>query len=187
MAKRGIFETLGLVERVPEEDSGGYIERRYTPGGEEETEDLTEAESVEEVKDTLVADIYQNNNITDLSSSIYKVEDVMSSLPMEMPTDTKRKSVLGILASFSLTEESVSDDGTMRMEILESVKNQIKNKNDDEISMKVTNVENLKSQIESLQREISELQESTRTSQELIDAEVNKIQSLVSFISGGGK
>lgn len=179
-----ILEKMGLVERVPREEEEYETEEVYTPG--EEVNEV-EAESVDEVKDTLIEDIYAKNNLTDMSASIFKVEDVMKSLPMEMATETKRGAVLGILTSFNLTSTDVTEDGEKRMEVLKSVQAQIEADNSAEISLRIQKIEDLKSQIENLNKEVSGLEESTKTSNELITAEVKKVQSLVDFIIGGNK
>ena len=181
----GFLEKMGLVERVPKDETEEYeTEEVYTPG--EEVSEV-EAASVDEVKDTLIEDIYAKNNLTDMSASIFKVEDVMKSLPMEMATETKRGAVLGILTSFNLTSTDVTEDGEKRIEVLKSVQAQIEADNNAEISLRIQKIEDLKFQIENLNKEVSGLEESTKTSNELITAEVKKVQSLVDFIIGGNK
>lgn len=178
----GLMEKLGLVERVPQESE---YEEDYVPTESEEEEVV--AESVDEVKDTLIEDIYSKNDLLDKSKSIFKVEDVMNSLPMEMATETKRGAVVGILSSFKLTPEDVTEDGENRVKVLKSVQEQIRSDNDEEISIRKQKIEDLKSQIENLNKEVSGLEESTKTSDEFITSEVKKVQSLVDFIKGGKK
>lgn len=40
--------------------------------------------------ETLVSDIYAQNELYDQSKSIFKIEDLMNALPKEMVTETKR-------------------------------------------------------------------------------------------------
>lgn len=181
-----ILEKMGLVERVPQENSGYETEDRYTEDYTEEEEVV--AESVELVdKETLISDIYSKNGLTDMSRSIFKAEDVIKSLPMEMATETKRNAVLGILSSFNLTATDVTEDGENRVKILKAVNKQIESDNQREIDIRSSQIEDLKHQIEDLNKEVSDLKEATSVSDSLITEEVQKVQSLVDFIIGGGK
>ena len=181
-----ILEKMGLIERVPQENSGYEPEDRYEEDYTEEEEVV--AESVDLVdKETLIQDIYSKNGLTDLSRSIFKAEDVIKSLPMEMATETKRNAVLGILLSFNLTATDVTEDGENRVKILKAVNKQIESDNQREIDIRTTQIEDLKRQIEDLNKEVSDLKEATSLSDSLITEEVKKVQSLVDFIIGGGK
>lgn len=186
MAKPRLLERMGLVERVPEDteyETSEVVDKTY-----ETEETAVSAESVDEVvKDTLISDIYAKNHITDLSSSIFKVEDVSKSLPMEMATDTKRSAVLGILSSFNLTATDVTADGENRVDVLESVQSQIQMENSAAIGDRKNRIEDLKSQIEVLNKEISDLESETETADDTINAEVKRIKDLINFIIGGKK
>lgn len=80
----GFLERMGLVEEVPIENIG------YDVNDDIEYEDEVEAELSEVNTDTLIDDIYTQNGLDDKSKSIFKVEDLINSLPKEMPTDAKR-------------------------------------------------------------------------------------------------
>ena len=84
----GLLTKLGLVEEVP---ANNYDEAVEEYSYEEETVEA-ELESVN--TETLIDDIYAQNNLADKSRSIFKVEELISSLPKEMATETKRNSVL---------------------------------------------------------------------------------------------
>ena len=96
-----------LIEEIPE-DVPEFDEELYM---EEETVEVN-TNSVSQ--DNLVSDIYNQNNLSDLSKSIFKVEELVNSLPKEMPNDTKKSTVLSILTSFGLTVDEVIADGNSR-------------------------------------------------------------------------
>ena len=54
-------------------------------------------------QDGFVQDVYEKNELADLSRSIFKVEQVMNSLPKEMATAVKKSTVHTILTSFDLS------------------------------------------------------------------------------------
>lgn len=174
----GLLKKLGLVEEVP---TNNYDEAVEEYSYEEETVEA-ELESVN--TETLINDIYAQNNLADKSRSIFKVEELISSLPKEMATETKRNSVLAILGSFNLTATDVVTDGEERVKILTSIKEQVDSDSKMTVAEKETQIEELKKSIEVLTVEIANEQEKARISNETISAEVAKVESLVKFVGG---
>lgn len=187
MGKDGSKKSLKslFVTEVPKGHTSSSRETdTYVPSFEDE--EPVEAEAVDLVdKDTFIESIYLTNNIADRSNSIFKVDDVMKTLPMEMANEVKRNTVLGILTSFNLTATDVVSDGENRIAILAAVDSQIKETNQNEINSREAKIEDLKQQIADLNKEVAELKEVTSTSESLINTETKKIQSLVDFIIGG--
>lgn len=174
----GLLTKLGLVEEVP---TNNYDEAVEEYSYEEETVEA-ELESVN--TETLIDDIYAQNNLADKSRSIFKVEELISSLPKEMATETKRNSVLAILGSFNLTATDVVTDGEERVKILTSIKEQVDSDSKMTVAEKEVQIEELKKSIEVLTVEIANEQEKARISNETISAEVVKVESLVKFVGG---
>jgi ligand-binding sensor domain-containing protein len=174
----GLFEKLGLVEAVPAENYGTVNE---TYSYEEE---IVEAELESVNTETLIDDIYIQNNLGDKSRSIFKVEELIATLPKEMVTETKRNSVLAILGSFNLTATDVVADGEERTKILSVIKEQVNSESELSITDKEAQIEELKKSIAALTVEIADEQEKVRVSNETITAEVNKIEQLIKFVGG---
>lgn len=173
----GLLEKLKLVEEIPTEPNA--FDEEYEIEYEE-----TDAELSEVNKDSLISDIYIQNNLEDKSKSIFKVEDLIASLPKEMPTDSKRNTVTSALAVFNLTSVEVVDDGEKRIETLNAILNQIENNTGNEISNKETAIEEHKKEISQLEKEISDKKEEMKFSQDTIKTEVDKIENLINFIGG---
>ena len=70
MAKKNIFERMGLVEKVEDDYEPPYEEDQNFEAEEELPEVNTEGVS----QDNLVADIYTANDLTDMDKSIFKDE-----------------------------------------------------------------------------------------------------------------
>ncbi len=174
----GLLTKLGLVEEVP---ANNYDEAVEEYSYEEETVEA-ELESVN--TETLIDDIYAQNNLADKSRSIFKVEELIFSLPKEMATETKRNSVLAILGSFNLTATDVVTDGEERIKTLTSIKEQVDSDSKMTVTEKEAQIEELKKSIEVLTVEIANEQEKARISNETISAEVAKVESLVKFVGG---
>lgn len=174
-----LLQKLGLVEEVPSDKFVASTEYDIV-----DDVDAVEAELESVNVDTLIDDIYAQNELADKSSSIFKVEELIASLPKEMVTDTKRNSVLAILGSFNLTATDVTTDGEERVKVLSAIKQQVTEATEISTADKEMQIEELKKQIASLTVEIANEREQTRISSETIDKEVSKIEELVKFIGG---
>lgn len=176
----GLLKTIGkaFVEEVPEEIYEAPMDLDAVE------EDVVEAELNEVDTNTLIEDIYTQNDLFDKSRSIFKVEELIASLPKEMVTDTKRSSVLAILGSFNLTATEVLEDGEKRIDILNSIKTQVDMDCQNAIVNKEAEIEELKKSIANLTVEIANEQEKMKTSDEIILNEITNINSLIKFIGG---
>ena len=74
---------MGLFSKLIE------IKEEKPPTYESKEDILSEsviANVPEEIGKTLIYDIYMDNQLSDMSQSIFKVEELINSLPKEMPT-----------------------------------------------------------------------------------------------------
>lgn len=168
-----------FVERVPEEES-------YAAEIDYDVEDTAVPVELDEVHtDTLIEDIYSQNELSDKSKSIFKIEELINSLPKEMVTDTKRASVLATLGVFGLTATDVTVDGEQRVDVLNGVLSKILNDGENIVIDKQAEIENHKKEIARLEKEIADQQSEMKTSENNINAEVDRINGLIKFIEGG--
>lgn len=174
----GLFKKLGLVEEIPTENHDD-MENTYCCN-----EETVEAELESVNTETLIDDIYTQNDLADKSHSIFKVEELIASLPKEMVTDTKRNSVLSILGSFNLTATDVSNDGEKRIKVLSTIKEQVDADTKMSVAEKEAQIEELKKSIAALTVEIADEQDKARLSDEAISSEISKVENLVRFIGG---
>ncbi len=168
-----------FMEEIPQEDV-------YCESDIDTYESSTEADvELEEVNtDTLIEDIYLQNELFDRKKSIFKVEELINSLPKEMVTETKKASVLAILSSFGLTTTDVGLDGENRVGVLSGVLSKIISDGKGEISNNETEIEAHKKAIADLEKKISEKQNEIKVSETNINAEIARISELIKFIGG---
>ena len=176
----GLFKAIGkaFVEEVPTENYEVPVEAEVVE------EDVVEAEIAEVDTNTLIEDIYTQNELFDKSRSIFKVEELIASLPKEMVTDTKRASVLAILGSFNLTATEVLEDGEKRTSVLDTIKKQIDEDCKNTVAEKEAQIEELKKSIATLTVEIANEQDMMKVADEMISTEIVKINNLIKFIGG---
>ena len=173
---KGLF-----VEEIPNEEEMYEVESNYV---EEENVEV-ELDSVN--TDTLITDIYAQNGLFDKTKSIFKVEELINSLPKEMVTETKKVSVLATLGVFGLTVTDVTLDGENRIDVLSGVLNKILGEGNDTVTSKEAEIEEHKKEIARLEKEISDQKTEMRVSEDTINAEISRITGLVKFIEGGNE
>lgn len=176
----GLLGKIGraLVEEVPTEDNFD------TPCLDEDV-DTAEVQFEYEEASVVIDDVYAQNGLEDRTQSIFKVEELINSLPKEMVTETKRNSVLSILSNFGLGADTVIQDGIRRTEVLEGVRNQMTDATNTLIEKNQGLIEGLKQQIAELETEIVNAQGDMKNSNESINLEVSRINLLINFIGGG--
>ena len=134
--------------------------------------------------DSIVATIYEQNNLSDTSDSIYAVGKLMGTLPKEMTTQKMQETVAGILA---VTEKSVPVllcDAHKRIEVLNSAKDSIVAERTSEIERANADIECLKQAIESAQKVIKNAETVIDAVQKQVSDEVEGIMKLVQFSEG---
>lgn len=141
--------------------------------------------NVEEVsQENLIADIYASNDLSNLSKSIFKVEELINSLPKEMPNETKKATVLSILSSFGLTVDEVISDGENRKDIILSALNAIFDENTSVINDNKANIEQKKLEIQNLEKDNSDRENIIKETEDKIELETKRIEDLIKFIGG---
>lgn len=173
---KGLF-----VEEIPNDEEMYEVESSYV----EEENVKVELDSVN--TDTLITDIYAQNELFDKTKSIFKVEELINSLPKEMVTETKKASVLATLGIFGLTVTDVTLDGENRIDVLSGVLTKILGEGNDTVTSKEAEIEEHKKEIARLEKEISDQKTEMKVSEDTINAEISRITGLVKFIEGGNE
>ena len=166
-----------LVEEIPNEVPD-YDEELYM----EET--LVEVNTDSVSQENLVSDIYTQNSLSDLSKSIFKVEELINSLPKEMPSDTKKSTVLSILGSFGLTVDEVIADGISRKDMLNAALDEIITDNENVIAVNNTNIELKKQEIQDLEKDNANRESVIKNTEDKIAIETKRISDLIAFVGG---
>lgn len=176
----GIIKRIGqvFIEEIPNE-SASDTETQYAYSENDVNATLEEVRM-----DTLIDDIYEQNGLFDKSKSIFKVEEMINSLPKEMMTEVKKASVISILGSFGLTDTEVTLDGENRIKVLDSVRENINNDTNNSINEKAEKIEQYKIAIADLEAQIAYSQNEMKASNESINNEILKIEGLIKFIGG---
>lgn len=151
---------------------------------EYEEEGCVDANVENVTQDNLIGDIYDCNGLSELTKSIFKVEELLGSLPKEMPNETKKTTVLAILKSFGLTVDEVVKDGIQRIEIINGSLAKIKLDNESVINQNKTDIEAKKIEIQELEKDNANREGIVKDTEDKIELEAKRIESLIKFIEG---
>lgn len=176
----GLLDKIGkaLVEQVPDESE---LLMEF-----DSCDDVAEEVNVNlDVKENIVNNIYEINNLLDTSKSIFKVEEAINSLPKNMVTEAKKTSVVAILSMLGLSDSIVSLDGEKRVDTLTAAKKLMNDATLKEIADMEMKIEEYKKNIAELEGTIAITKQEMKVSNSDIDSEIEKINSLITFINGG--
>lgn len=191
MAKKSLFEKLGLVEgvaaseydmpSVARTDYSGQVECPTIQG------DWAVAEPVQaEVPegDTIdIGAVYEANSMNPADSvTIYKIKDVIDTFPSEMPTKTKRATVKNLMATLGYDATAIISDAEQRKELLRTVGNDKMNALFEEMKNNDRQIESMKEQIEALTNRSAEASAAIDKIISTVNGEVEMISSIEEFI-----
>ena len=201
-----IFQKLKLVEPVtrdaPDIDTGGIsppVQKvPYEPVGEGGSLSFAtnyqpdESGNDEEYKKVLFIKAYADIDIgddKDVNSTIYKVEEIIRSLPSTLPMAALRESVLNILESFHVNAQVVAQDAELRMNALRTTLREEDERLSQSISDLSDEIENAKETISRCEESIASKESMKDSASRIINGELTLIKSLLSVIveKGGEK
>jgi hypothetical protein len=129
-----------------------------------------------------ISDIYAKEGIGDLARSIFKVEEIKSVVPPELPTESKRKTVLGMLNVSGLNVPELITDAELRINTLKSAQLAFNNNASDSVTEDEAKIADLESQIDILKQKISTTKKNQEAQNMSIDTELNRISDIVKFV-----
>ena len=165
-----------FIEREQEEATPGFV-----PEMPMASEDIC-AQVPDDQTTDFIGDVYAQNNLDDYSKSIFKVEKLAGTLPAEMPKETKRQTVLSIMATMELSVDEVLNDGITRAKTIEAAQNNVIFSLENDIQNNENTIESLKVQIEELQKDISAKKAQETSIKEACTKEIDRITDLVNFL-----
>ena len=186
MAKKSFFEKLGLVESTEPEISTEDLQKELRSISEEPQQTTIEIQDIPEdmlLEDVItVEEVYEKFGLTQMETSIFKVDEFLSVLPKELPNDAKKTSVLGILSASGLSLDSLLNDATSRQSALLSTFDAFTNETNSIVDTKKAEIEDLEQKIDQLKTEINDRKKAQESQEDIVMKEKEKIQNIVNFI-----
>lgn len=183
----GLLQKIGLVEKVEDDFDVNIDYSSFETLNQQELLGNVSANLNEVKVETLIDDIYQENNLSDNTKSIFKIKELCDTLPKEMRDETKKTTVLGILQVSGLQVNEVVNDGFERVEVLNAVNDKVVSDSNIAIQNASEEIDSYKMKIEELQKTIALKEAEKEQSSKLISEELQDITELIKFISEGEK
>lgn len=171
-----LLEKMGLVERV---DTSPFHACEYDEPACVDVEVSTDNVSAQ----NFVSDLYASNDLSDLSKSIFKIEEIMNTLPSTMPADAKRDTVIGILNSFGIQVGETVHDGMIRKETISIALNEINRQTAHTVNNLELEINELYKQAEEKKAEMQKVKDDYALAEAEAEKEIAKLQELIDFIS----
>ena len=199
MAKKSLFEKLGLVEGVAASEydmpdttnelrvcsgvgdaynNGHFPEDEPTFGGTGTIQaEVPEGDTID------IGAVYEANSMNPADSvTVYKIKDVIDTFPSEMPTKTKRATVKNLMTTLGYDAAAIISDAKQRKELLRTVGNDKMNALFDEMKSNDQQIESMKEQIEALTNRNVEASAAIEKITNTVQDELKMISSIEEFI-----
>ena len=182
MAKKNLFEKLGLVESETEmEITTGDVNLNLADLGIESQPQVQAEVPAGDVLDVSV--VYNANNLNpDDRITVYKIQDMLASLPAEMPSKTKKTTIKSLMATLGYNVAEIEDDAARRIEILKSVGNDKKDALFAEINNNDRQIESMKEEIERLTNRNGEATAAIEKMADVVQNEIKIIETTLEYV-----
>lgn len=188
---KSIFEKLGLVESsVDTIDSAAFdsdIEDRIEEAEfESPTSDLP-AIQVNDDKIDIEAVFEEAKSTAEQISAvtIYTIQDMLDSLPYEMPQKTKKATLKNLMNTLGYDVEQIKKDAEFRKTLLQRLNHDKEEALQGELESNVNKIEELKLEIEQMSVRNNDIMSAVETNKMAVDEAVRSIDYTLTFIEEG--
>ena len=188
---KSIFEKLGLVESsVDTIDSAAFdsdIEDRIEDAEfESPTSDLP-AIQVNDDKIDIEAVFEEAKSTAEQISAvtIYTIQDMLDSLPYEMPQKTKKATLKNLMNTLGYDVEQIKKDAEVRKTLLQRLNHDKEEALQGELESNVNKIEELKLEIEQMSVRNNDIMSAVETNKMAVDEAVRSIDYTLTFIEEG--
>ncbi|MBN2899620.1 MAG: hypothetical protein JXO44_12670 [Clostridia bacterium] len=206
MAKKNIFEKLGLIEAEYVEDDAQNEEMMTMPditmqdpviaNLAKDTDELNddEVKEIEGKLDVLIGayeknklltieDIYRNARVeTDTKKTIFMADIFLKALPENLPVDVKKESLLNIMNVSNIPVDTLLSDAYQRIDALNTVLENTVQTTQSVIESNEASIRELERRVVELKKVIDERRKFEEDQNTLIEYEVQKIIGIVDYI-----
>jgi len=131
-----------------------------------------------------IEEIYKNyNNSTAGINSLYIVESFLKSLPVYLPTDIRRQSVLNIIASSNVNIENLLKDGDDKLRCLNDFSETFNNESNTLVFEFEKEIKNFTEKINNFKTAIDNLKKLHTEQDFTVKYEIEKINNILQFIN----
>lgn len=188
---KSIFEKLGLVESsVDTIDSAAFdsdIEDRIEDAEFESLTSDLPAIQVNDDKIDIEAVFEEAKSTAEQISAvtIYTIQDMLDSLPYEMPQKTKKATLKNLMNTLGYDVEQIKKDAEFRKTLLQRLNHDKEEALQGELESNVNKIEELKLEIEQMSVRNNDITSAVETNKMAVDEAVRSIDYTLTFIEEG--
>lgn len=188
---KSIFEKLGLVESsVDTIDSAAFdsdIEDRIEDAEFESLTSDLPAIQVNDDKIDIEAVFEEAKSTAEQISAvtIYTIQDMLDSLPYEMPQKTKKATLKNLMNTLGYDVEQIKKDAEFRKTLLQRLNHDKEEALQGELESNVNKIEELKLEIEQMSVRNNDIMSAVETNKMAVDEAVRSIDYTLTFIEEG--
>jgi hypothetical protein len=175
--KKSLFEKIGLVKS----EGDDFNPDSYQSPTPEPVDMLPEDTKVSDLES--VSNIYEKGGLGDLSKSIYKVEEIRKALPTNLPKESMKVSVLGLMPLSGLDQTAVIEDANKRLVLLGEAFARCSSETENIVYNNENNIAELENTINELKKEISDRKLYQDNFKSMVEGEATKINNTVKFLT----
>ena len=182
MAKKSLFEKLGLVES--ETEMAPYSEPTALNLEDLGIDSQTSVQAEVPEGDILdVSAVYNSNDMNpDDQVTVYKIQDMLASLPAEMPSKTKKTTIKSLMATLGYNPVDIENDAAQRIELLKTVGNDKMNALFAEMKANDGQIESMKEDIERLTNRNTEASTAIEKMSDVVKNEIKAIEDVLEYV-----
>ncbi|WP_370755055.1 hypothetical protein [Gemmiger formicilis] len=173
------FEKIGLVESVPtqpEEEPNLNFSFDVAPSAEPATV------SPDAAANDIIPQIYAANDLTDASTSVYKVNELLATIPPETPEKTSKTIIVNLLGTLGISIQSIQDDSDRRKALLSDTFNATMQDYENKRTALLEEIKDYEAKIQANKEAIQQLVQNGDMLSTAVQDEIAKINSTLAFI-----
>lgn len=173
------FEKIGLVESVPtqpEEEPNLNCAFDVAPSVE------PAAVSPDAAANDIIPQIYAANDLTDASTSVYKVNELLATIPPETPEKTSKTIIVNLLGTLGISIQSIQDDSDRRKALLSDTFNATMQDYENKRTALLEEIKDYEAKIQANKEAIQQLVQNGDMLSTAVQDEIAKINSTLAFI-----
>lgn len=211
LKKKSLFEKLGLLEKIDyqaqiEEEENDINELPKVKSNEtkvvsheiaKDNNDvvLHEPENAKNISHNInevnyldkplsMKEVYEKYNIDhEVVKTIFIIERFLKALPVNLPNDVKRQSVLNIISASNMNVDILLKDGNDRVDILNTFLNVMTMDTENIINDSRKEIEKLEKEISKYKEMICKREELQKEQNSMIEYEIDSIKSITNFLN----
>ncbi|HBM75333.1 MAG TPA: hypothetical protein DD429_07235 [Clostridiaceae bacterium] len=187
-SKRPLLERLHIVEKVESDtEQNSASEKIITDDPDVKTTVHTSNNLLDDIpikdRPMKVKEIYiKAGQLSDGINTIFIIENYSNALPMNLPSEVKKQSVLNLITASGLNMQNIIRDGHDKLRLLNAFLHNFSSKTNEVITNNESEINKLTEKINQLKKANADMEKLMQEQKSIIEFEEERIQGLIDFV-----